>query len=332
MFSAPHISQQIIKNTTYADIEFSDDDEPILIKGFDIKPSTLASSKRVPEVFNIPIIRTDERLKTGQQKPPPPPLIEPRTGSILKSSLIPDLESRRKPTYAEALRQGDTHVNSGTGHVLGGRNSISSSAASTSESARILNGLISLRTNNWSSQNRSSILNEEKQNDEREKYQQLLEQVVPRLYRSTGGENKFSLSSSATSAAQRNRRSGFLLGTAVTSSARSSPTTNRRSMGLNTSILKRPPLSSTINLDDDENDDEVAITGISHLKTSRPAKPRQQSIPTTVIVDDDDISDILELGNEERHVLSACAKIQKEQNSVINLCEDKTEKLNKAAL
>lgn len=326
MFSAPQITQQVIRNTSYADVEFSDDDEPILIKGFDIKPTTLASIKRVPDVHNIPIIRTDERLRSStQQRPPPPALIEPSTGSILQSSLIPDIENRRKPTYAETLRQ-----SVGTGHILGGRSSISSSVASTSESSRILNGLIGLRSNNcWSSQNRTSILNQEKESEEREKYQQLLEQVVPRIY---GGENKLSSSSTSTSTAQR-RRSALLLGTAVNSSARSSPAAQRRSMGLGQSILKRPPLSSTINLDDDEADDDVTITGVSHLKSSRSGKAKQSMPPSaTVIVDDDEISDIIDLGNEERHVLAACAKIQKEENSIINLCEDKVEKPKKDAL
>ncbi|KAM7350486.1 ulp1 [Cochliomyia hominivorax] len=326
MFSAPHITQQFIKNTTYADVEFSDDDEPILLKGFDIKPTPLTSIKRGPEVHNIPIIRTEERLRSSQQRSTGPPgLIEPNTGSILQSSLIPDIENRRKPTYAETLRQ-----SVGTGHILGGRSSISSSVASTSESSRILNGLIGLRSNNcWSTQNRASILNQEKESEEREKYQQLLEQVVPRIY---GGENKFSSSSSASNSAAQRRRSGLLLGTALTSSARSSPAANRRSMGLGQSILKRPPLSSTINLDDDD-DDDVTITGISHLKTSRSEKSKQSMAPkATVIVDDDEISDIVDLGNEERHVLSACAKIQKEENSIINLCEDKVEKPKKDAL
>lgn len=319
MFSAPQITKQLIRNTSFADIEFSDDDESQMVF-----PSTSTAARRAPKILNIPIMRPDERARSLAQKPPPP-LIEPRTGNILTSSQFPgEYVTTRKPTYADALRQNNPRVLSGkTGHILGTRNisTSSSGGASTTESSRFLNGFSSLRTNQWSNVTRSSILAQEKESEEREKYQQLLEQVVPRIYGSSV-ENKIPISAQS-------RRSGLMLA-AATSSSRSSPANNRRSLGLSQSILKRPPLSSTINLDDDDEDD-ITFGGNSHLKQTVKAAKGKSSVPT-VIIDDDDISDIIDLDNTDRHVLSQCAKIKQEENSVSTFGADKPTAPKKKAL
>ncbi|XP_075154447.1 ulp1 [Haematobia irritans] len=312
MFSAPHVTKQVIKNTSYADIEFSDDDDVQLVY-----PSTSGAVRRTSKTFNIPIVRSDERATSLSQKPPPPPLIEPRTGSIVSSSNFPDVEPERKLTYADALRQSNARVSvSGRqGNVLGVRNnSVSSSGgASTSESSHLMNGFSSLRTNPWSSFARSSVLAQEKQCEERQQYQKLLEQVMPRLY-SSSNENKLP------TVTQR-RRSGLMLA-AATSSARSSPANNRRSLGLNQSLLKRPPLSSTINLDDDD-DDDILFNGISEIKpTPRLTKIKPNQQVATVVVDDD-ISDIVDLESADKHVLSQCAKIKQEENILNSITTEK---------
>uniref|UniRef100_T1PC08 Ulp1 protease family protein n=1 Tax=Musca domestica TaxID=7370 RepID=T1PC08_MUSDO len=298
MFSVPQITTRLIKNTSYADIEFSDDDEPQLVL-----PSTSSDVRRVPQIRNIPIIQTDERCNSASQKPPPP-LLEPRTGAILSSG--DDL--LRRPSYADALRQSNPRVSSvRVGNVLGTRNnSLSSSGGATpSESSRFLNGFSSLRTNASSNMARPSILAQEKESDEREKYQQLLKQVAPGVY-------GFSCENKMPTPSQR-RRSGFMSAAAATSSARSSPANARRSVGLGLSVLKRPPLSSTINLDDEE-DDEVIFAGVSQMNnTSKASK-----IKGAVVIDDDgdnDISEIIDLESAaDRHVLSQCAKIKQEEN------------------
>ncbi|XP_013118762.2 uncharacterized protein LOC106095877 isoform X2 [Stomoxys calcitrans] len=307
MFSAPTITKQVIRNTSYADFEFSDEDEPQLVY-----PSTSRGVRHSPNTFNIPIMHSEEFTKSSTQRPQPPPLIE--------------VETARRSSYADALRQSNARVPISMagrqGHLLGARNnSVSSSgeAASMSHSSRLINGLSSLRTN--PNVTRSSILAQEKESEERDKYQKLLEQVMPRLY-SSSNENKIS------TLTQQRRRSNILLA-AATSSTRSSPANNRRSLGLSQSITKRPPLSSTINLDDDD-DDDVSFNGIK--PTPRLTKGKS-SVPTTIVLDDDDdISDIVDLENTDRHVLSQCAKLKQEQNSLNILGANKAVPPKKKAL
>ncbi|XP_073834403.1 ulp1 [Musca autumnalis] len=316
MFSVPQITTRLIKNTSYADIEFSDDEEPQLVF-----PSTSNDVRRAPQIRNIPIMRTDERSTSASQKPPPP-LFEPRTGTILPSGE----ESVRRPSYAEALRQNNPRVTTiRPGNVLGTRNSSisSSGGVSTTESSRFLNGFSSLRTNSSSNMTRPSILAQEKESDEREKYQQLLEQLAPRLYGSSS-ENKIPTSS-------QRRRSGFMSAVAATSSARSSPANTRRSVGLGQSILKRPPLSSTINLDDE--DDDVIFGGVSHINSTSKG-PKVKTNVDTVVLDDDgdnDISEIIDL-ESDRHVLSQCAKLKQGENSASNFGADKSDVRKKMSL
>ncbi|XP_061396610.1 uncharacterized protein LOC133332243 [Musca vetustissima] len=319
MFSVPHITTHLIKNTSYADIEFSDDDEPQLVF-----PSTSNDIRRMHEIRNIPIIQTDERGNSANQKPPPP-LLEPRTGTILTSGE----ESLRKPSYADALRQRNPRVSTiRSGNVLGTRNSSisSSGGVSTSESSRFLNGFSSLRTNNSSNMARPSILAQEKESDERDKYRLLLEQVAPRVYGSLS-ENKLPTSS-------QRRRSGFMSAAAATSSARSSPANTRRSVGLGQSVLKRPPLSSTINLDD-EDDDDIIFGGVSQLNSASKASRPKTNLGTVVIDDDvgNEISEIIDLESAaDRHVLSQCAKLKQESNTTSKSEADNTSSRKKMSL
>ncbi|XP_053950602.1 uncharacterized protein LOC128858391 isoform X1 [Anastrepha ludens] len=314
MFTAPSVTHRLVKNTSYADIEFSDDDEPQLVKGFGVggaSGSGLSDGrvvKKVPRMFNIPIMRESETARTTVSKPPPP-LIEPRTGSILATSLLPDVDlTKRKPlSYSDVLRQNLQMPSSG-GHVLGRRSGSSlSSSGATSGSNCGLNIFGNIRSNMWST-NARSILTQEKETEEHEKYQQLLEQVVPCLYGASEGSNVRSLAKPSFSFDVPQRR-----GALHANSSNQKPLTNqRKTLNLQSSYaraLKRPPLSSTINLDDDDEENNEDVTFVS-VKQQRPVR---KGLPTVIIDDDDEISEIIDLDDDERQVVSACTKL-KEQN------------------
>uniref|UniRef100_A0A1A9W680 Ubiquitin-like protease family profile domain-containing protein n=1 Tax=Glossina brevipalpis TaxID=37001 RepID=A0A1A9W680_9MUSC len=319
IFSAPEVAQQLVKNTTYADVEFSDDDEDaIVVKDFDEKPSCSTANRSVPKMYNIPINhRTEDRLKF-QAKPASATPYDWRTEKFWVPKLVP----ANHMSYADVCRQ-QTRSNM-TGRRATG-SSICSSEASTSSSVRVLNGLNHFPTNPWPSSYRS-ILTQERENEEREKYKQLLEQVMPSMYDMGPSEAK---SNSQTDA--RRKRSAMLVA-AANSSARSSPSANRRSLlAVPPMIFGRPQLSSTINLDDDDDEDEVTLTGVSNNRASVSNKIKAK-VPT-VIVDDDDVSDIIDLGNDYRHTLLARGKVkQQDKPTYLDLCKGYKEKPKKTDL
>ncbi|XP_067641015.1 uncharacterized protein Ulp1 isoform X3 [Eurosta solidaginis] len=311
MFTAPTVTHHLVKNT-YADVEFSDDDESELANGvgFGARSGSLLGDgraiKKVPRMFNIPIMRENETSRMAPATKPPPPLIEPRTGSILATSLMPEIDlTKRKPiSYAEALRQ-NTQLPPSGGHVLGRRSASSvSSSGATSASNGGFNILGNMRSSMWST-NARSILTQEKETEEHEKYQQLLEQVVPCLYGSSEGANVISLPKPPLSFDARQRRSGLFPSTGI---SQKPITTQRKTLGLQNSMsrpLKRPPLSSTINLDDDDEENNEDVTFVS-VKQHRPVMTN--GISTVIIDDDDEISEIIDLDDDERQIVSQCIK------------------------
>uniref|UniRef100_A0A0A1WRA7 Sentrin-specific protease 1 n=1 Tax=Zeugodacus cucurbitae TaxID=28588 RepID=A0A0A1WRA7_ZEUCU len=317
MFTAPTVTHRLIKNTSYADVEFSDDDEPQLTKGFGIGVASgsnvgdMRARKKVPHTYNVPIVCESENARTAASKPPPP-LIEPRTGSILATSLMPeiDLTKRRPMSYSDVLRQNLQMPASG-GHVLGRRSASSvSSSGATSQSNGGLNILGNIRSNMWST-NARSILTQEKETEEHVKYQQLLEQVVPCLYGAAEGANVRTFAKPTAY--------GYDVPQRRDSSGNQKPLTQQRqSLSLQdsyTRALKRPPLSSTINLDDDdddaENNEDVTFVGVQQQQR----RPVRNGLSTVIIDDDEDeISEIIDLDDDEQQVVSACTKLN-EQNA-----------------
>uniref|UniRef100_A0A1A9UZJ2 Ubiquitin-like protease family profile domain-containing protein n=1 Tax=Glossina austeni TaxID=7395 RepID=A0A1A9UZJ2_GLOAU len=310
IFSAPEIDQKLIKNTTYADIEFSDDDEdPIAVKDLDEKPSCSTANRSAQKVYNIPINhRSEERFKFQAKLAHSAPY-DWRT----EKALVPKLLPANHMSYADVCRQ------QVRGNMIGRRatgSSICSSEASTSSSVRVLNGLNHIPTTPWPS-NYRSILTQERENEEREKYKQLLEQVMPSMYDTGAQETK-----SNNLADPRRKRSAMLVATA-NSSARSSPSANRRPLGLPSMNFRRPQLSSTINLDDDDDDDELTLAGVSNNRASVANKIKAKV--STVIIDD--VSDIIDLGNDDRHTLSARANIkQQDKPTYLDICKGYKEK------
>uniref|UniRef100_W8AV12 Sentrin-specific protease 1 n=1 Tax=Ceratitis capitata TaxID=7213 RepID=W8AV12_CERCA len=309
MFTAPTITHRLVKNTSYADVEFSDDDEPELVRGFGVglaSGSVMRGEHTVnplPRTINVPIMRESENARAAIMKPPPP-LIEPRTGSILATSLMPEIDlTKRKPlSYSEVLRQ-SLQIPMGSGHVLGRR-----TASSASSSGATCN----LRSNMWST-NARSILSHEIETEEHEKYQQLLQQVVPCLYGSTEGANARTLPKPAFGFDPPQKRSALQH---VNLGNQKSVSNQRRSLTEQNSYaraLKRPPLSSTINLDDDDDDGDEENNDVT-LVNVRKQTPVRTALPTVIVDDDDDeISEIIDLDDDERQVVSACTKL-KDQN------------------
>ena len=252
--------------------------------------------------------------------------------SILASSLVNDY--LRQPTYAETLRQSHRSPLAPTaaGNVKtiadDRASSICSSAASTATLSRLGNGWNCGSGSTWFSNTRS-ILVQEKATEEREQYQQLLEKLVPRLYTTENGPKSISPIPNLNTA--RRRSTALLSAAASAAMARKSlAQQSRRSHSNNASLqsLKRPPLSSTINLNDDENDDgddddgddddgddddgdddDVTITGISKIsnKLNRPISG------ASVKVDDDD-NDVTDLDDDDIKILSACSAIKKQND------------------
>ncbi|XP_039959637.1 uncharacterized protein LOC126759632 isoform X2 [Bactrocera neohumeralis] len=320
MFTAPTVTHRLIKNTSYADVEFSDDDEPQLIKGFGIgiasgpNSSDMRARKKVPHTYNVPILCESDGARTAVSKPPPP-LIEPRTGSILATSLMPeiDLTKRKTMSYSDVLRQNLQMPGSG-GHVLGRRSASSvSSSGATSASNGGLNILGNIRSNMWST-NARSILTQEKETEEHVKYQQLLEQVVPCIYGASEAANVRTLAKPAFSFDAPQRRRSTLQDT----SNNQKPITNQRqSLTLQDSYaraLKRPPLSSTINLEDDDDDEDEENNADVTFVGVQQRRPVRNGLSTVIIDDDDEISEIIDLDDDEQQVVSACTKLN-EQNA-----------------
>ncbi|XP_036319126.1 uncharacterized protein LOC118733707 isoform X2 [Rhagoletis pomonella] len=317
MFMAPTVTHRLVKNTSYADVEFSDDDdEPQIVKGFGIGCASGSglndgrAIKKVPRIFNIPILRESENVRAPVSKPPPP-LIEPRSGSILATSLMPEIDlTKRKPmSYSEVLRQNLQMPASG-GHVLGRRSASSISSSGGTSSNCGLNILGNIRSNMWAT-NARSILTQEKETEEHEKYQQLLEQVVPCLYGASEGANVHSFAKPPFGFDAPLRR-----GALHANNSNQKPVANqRKSLGLQNSLpraLKRPPLSSTINLDDDDDEENNEDVTFVSVKDQRPVR---NVLPTVIVDDDEDeISEIIDLDDDERQVVSACTKL-KEQNA-----------------
>ncbi|XP_018790865.1 PREDICTED: uncharacterized protein LOC108970142 isoform X2 [Bactrocera latifrons] len=326
MFTAPTVTHRLIKNTSYADVEFSDDDEPQLIKGFGIgiasgsNSSDIRARKKVPHTYNVPILCESDGARTAVSKPPPP-LIEPRTGSILATSLMPeiDLTKRKTMSYSDVLRQNLQMPGSG-GHVLGRRSASSvSSSGGTSASNGGLN-ILNMRSNMWST-NARSILTQEKETEEHVKYQQLLEQVVPCIYGASEAANVRTLAKPAFSFDAPQRRRSTL----QDNSNNQKPITNQRqSLTLQDSFtraLKRPPLSSTINLDDDDDEDEENNADVPFVGVQQ-RRPVRNGLSTVIIDDDDEISEIIDLDDDEQQVVSACTKLN-EQNASASGARDK---------
>ncbi|XP_011214028.2 uncharacterized protein LOC105233605 isoform X2 [Bactrocera dorsalis] len=321
MFTAPTVTHRLIKNTSYADVEFSDDDEPQLIKGFGIgmvsgsNSSDMRARKKVPHTYNVPILCESDGARTTVSKPPPP-LIEPRTGSILATSLMPeiDLTKRKTMSYSDVLRQNLQMPGSG-GHVLGRRSASSvSSSGATSASNGGLNILGNMRSNMWST-NARSILTQEKETEEHVKYQQLLEQVVPCIYGASETANVRTLEKPAFSFDAPQRRRSTL----QENSNNQKPITNQRqSLTLQDSYaraLKRPPLSSTINLDDDDDDEDEENNADVTFVGVQQRRPVRNGLSTVIIDDDDEISEIIDLDDDEQQVVSACTKLNNQNAS-----------------
>ena len=237
--------------------------------------------------------------------------------SILASSLVNDY--LRQPTYAETLRQSHRSPLAPTaaGNVKtiadDRASSICSSAASTATLSRLGNGWNCGSGSTWFSNTRS-ILVQEKATEEREQYQQLLEKLVPRLYTTENGPKSIAPIPNLNTA--RRRSTALLSASASAAMARKSlAQQSRRSHSNNASLqsLKRPPLSSTINLNDDENedgdDDDVTITDISKISNKRNGPISGAS----VIIDDDD-NDVIDLDDDEIKILSACSEIKKQND------------------
>lgn len=181
-----------------------------------------------------------------------------------------------------------------------------------------------IRSNMWST-NAHSILTQEKETEEHVKYQQLLEQVVPCLYGTTEGANARSSAKPAFSFNAPQRR-----GTLHDNSNKQKPITNQRqSLTLQDSYiraLKRPPLSSTINLDDDDDDDEDEVEDededeennedVTFLGVQQ-RHPVRNNLSTVIIDDDDEISEIIDLDDDEQQVVSACTKLNDQNASGI---------------
>uniref|UniRef100_A0A0K8VAE8 Sentrin-specific protease 1 n=1 Tax=Bactrocera latifrons TaxID=174628 RepID=A0A0K8VAE8_BACLA len=326
MFTAPTVTHRLIKNTSYADVEFSDDDEPQLIKGFGIgiasgsNSSDIRARKKVPHTYNVPILCESDGARTAVSKPPPP-LIEPRTGSILATSLMPeiDLTKRKTMSYSDVLRQ-NLQMPGSVGHVLGRRSASSvSSSGGTSASNGGLN-ILNMRSNMWST-NARSILTQEKETEEHVKYQQLLEQVVPCIYGASEAANVRTLAKPAFSFDAPQRRRSTL----QDNSNNQKPITNQRqSLTLQDSFtraLKRPPLSSTINLDDDDDEDEENNADVPFVGVQQ-RRPVRNGLSTVIIDDDDEISEIIDLDDDEQQVVSACTKLN-EQNASASGARDK---------
>lgn len=209
LFAPPQTIHRLVKNTTYADLEFSDDDEPELVNGFNTYVGKNSN------VYHIPITsRPDDgmpRAAASTKAPPPPPLTDGRSGSILASTLLPDV----KPypgygvTYAEALKRN-----------LIGRDcrylehtptppSTESTTKTGADFPRPFNNGIAdtIRGTAWGTSSRS-ILAQEKESEERDKYHELLKQLVPSMY---GAETSSPPITKASTTAR--RRSGLMAAT-----------------------------------------------------------------------------------------------------------------------
>uniref|UniRef100_A0A1A9ZPS9 Ubiquitin-like protease family profile domain-containing protein n=1 Tax=Glossina pallidipes TaxID=7398 RepID=A0A1A9ZPS9_GLOPL len=264
IFRVPEIDHKLIKNTTYADIEFFDDDEdPIAVKDLDEKPSCSTANRFATKVYNISINHPSEDRLKFQAK---------------QAHLVLKLLPTNHMSYTHGCRQ-QLHGNMICRRATG--SSICSSEASTSSSARFLIGLNHIPTTPWPSTYRS-ILTQERENEEREKYKQLLKQVM----RSMSSNNR---------ADPKRKRSAMLVATANSSAGRSS-SANTRPLGLPSMNFRRPQISSTINLDDDDDDGELTFAGVSNNRASVANKIKAEV--STVIIDD--VSGIIDLGNDGR--------------------------------
>uniref|UniRef100_A0A1A9VXV3 Uncharacterized protein n=1 Tax=Glossina austeni TaxID=7395 RepID=A0A1A9VXV3_GLOAU len=212
--------------------------------------------------------------------------------------LVPKLLPANRMSYADVCRQ------QVRGNMIGRQatgSSVCSSEASASNSVRVLNGLNHIPTTAWPSKYRS-ILTRERENEEGEKCKQLLEQGMPSTYDIEAHETK-----SNNQAGSRRKRSTMLVATA-NSSAVSSQSASTRPLGLPSMNFSRSPISSTINSNDDDDDDELT----------------KAKVPTVVT---DDVSDVIDLGNDDRHTVSARANIkQQDKPTYLGICKGYKEK------
>lgn len=292
-FVRPRTVTKHLTNTNYADIEFSDDEEIIFpssrggivpqsimsrqgIPRSNIMPSTSSSSSSI-KMTNIPY----------KQRPQPPPLIQASTGDILASTLMPDLQPIRQ--YSSIL---SACANGFDGAVAGNiihqqRSSVaqnqSSSIRKTTASPFQFNGNL-LKVNNFSSSSKlvggaRSILDRENNSKGQEQYRELLEKLVPTLY----GINKSS------------------------SPKLPLPTKSSR---LSINRTKE----TTVPIDISAAVVERSTVTTSSLSRNRKAPSGGEVIATFELSDDeDDVSEIIELADDELNMLSACSKLQEDQ-------------------
>uniref|UniRef100_A0A1A9VJC7 Uncharacterized protein n=1 Tax=Glossina austeni TaxID=7395 RepID=A0A1A9VJC7_GLOAU len=260
--NAPEFDQKLIKNA-------------LAVKYLDEKPSCSTASRSAPKVYNIPINhRSKERLKFQAKL----------------AHTVPKLLPANHTSYADICRQ------QVRGNMIGRQatgSSVCSSEAPASNSVRVLNGLNHIPTTPRPSKFRS-ILTRERENEEGEKYKQLLEQVMPSMYDTEAHETK-----SNKQADSRRKKSTMLVATA---------SANTRPLGLPSMNFSRSQISSTINLNDDDDDDELT----------------KAKVPAVII---DDVSDVIDLGNDDRHTILARANIkQQDKPTYLGICKGYKEK------
>lgn len=303
-FVRPKTVTKQFTNTNFADIEFSDDEEAaeIIFPGSRPGPSynfiptqTIIGRQGLTRSNLMPSTSSSMKMANipFKQSKLPPPLIQASTGDILTSTIMPDLQPIRQYTsilsactngYDQATSyhtQNQNHHRPTTSTTGVPKNSTTMRSRS---SPFLFNGNY-LNMNSFTSSKGGggarSIIAQENQSKDQKHYRELLQKVMPTLYGI--GINKSDCT------------------------PKIAPLTSKNRLSINRTREQQPVKIST------PTTTAAAAAGDRSKLTQNRRKSTAEVIATFELSDDDDVSEFIDLTEDELNMLSACSKLQEDQ-------------------